>query len=114
MKRALIALSALLALALPAHAQSNRTTLNYSATIVTGTTFQQIRPAENRWSITIQNNNANTDNCWVHLGGGTPTTANSILLTPGLPYQRYYPYVPSDAIQATCANTSDTLYVDIQ
>jgi hypothetical protein len=40
--------------------------------------------------------------------------ATSILLLAGGAYTRYSPYVPSDAIQATCAGSSDTLYVDFQ
>lgn len=115
MNHRLLALAAAFALfATAASAQNNRGTLNYSTTITAGNTFQQIRPAENRWSITIQNNNTTTDNCWVYVGSGSATKANSILLTPGLPWQRYYPYVPNDVIQATCATTADTLYVDQQ
>lgn len=94
-----------------------RSTVNGSVSITVGNTFQQILPAatgETRQSLTIQNNNTTTDNCWIYLGSGTATKATSILLTPGLPYQRYFPYVPSDAIQGTCATTADTLYVDTQ
>jgi hypothetical protein len=98
-----------------AQAQSPRTTQNMSVAITLGATFQTIlTTAQVRIQITIQNNNTTTDNCWVHIGPGTPTTANSILLTPGQAYTRYYPYIPSDAIQATCATTNNTLYVDIQ
>lgn len=113
MKR-LCALAALAMLCVPAHAQQNRSTINLSTTITLGGTFQQILAASPRWSVTIQNNNATTDNCWLHIGSGTPTTQNSILLTPGLPYQRYYPNLPNDAFQATCANTGDSLYIDTQ
>lgn len=132
--RVLFAVIAALLLASPAVAQSNRGTLNYSAKITTGNTFQQIRPAENRWSITIQNNQTSTDNCWIIPGGngqitaGTTTLSSTvtingvsmtaqqaaILLTPGLPWQRYYPYVPNDMIYGTCATTGDSLYVDQQ
>lgn len=97
----------------------NVSTLNSSATITAGNTFQQVLPSifgttTRRQSLTIQNNNTTTDNCWVHIGSGTPTTANSIVLASGQAYTRYWPYVPSDAIQATCATTSDTLYLDNQ
>jgi hypothetical protein len=130
--RIIAALAALWLCVSAAQAQSNRGTLNWSAKITTGNTFQTLRPAEQRWSITIQNNNA-SDNCYlivggnqvtpgtttvgtnVTTGGGTVTAQQAaILLTPGLPWQRYYPYVPNDAIYATCASTGDSLYVDTQ
>jgi hypothetical protein len=118
MKRALIAILAV-CVAFPALAQTNAATTNGSVTIATGNTFQTavsalgVSPAQRR-SLTIQNNNTNGDNCWVFIGGGAATKATSILLGQGGSYQRYYPYVPSDAIQATCVTTSDTLYVDTQ
>ncbi len=87
-------------------------TVNSSAVITLGGTFQTILAARNRQSLTIQNNMITTSNCWVFVGSGTATAATSILLTPGASYTRYYPFVPNDAIQATCASTSDTLYVD--
>lgn len=115
----LLLLALALGLCAPARAQSiNAATTNGSVTIAAGNTFQTVlsalTPPALRRSLTIQNNNANTDNCWLYVGSGSPTEANSILLTPGLPYQRYFPYVPSDAIQATCASTGDSLYVDTQ
>lgn len=99
----------------------NRSTVNGSVTITTGNTFQQILPSvigsstAVRQSLTIQNNNT-SDSCWIYIGTGTPTTANSIILdtTHGTAYTRFFPYVPSDQIRATCANNSDTLYVDTQ
>lgn len=100
-----------------AQAQSNRVTLNSSVSIATGNTYQTIRPAEPRWSITIQNNNT-TDSCWIEFGVGVAaenaTKAQSIVLLPGGSWSRYYPYIPSDEIEATCASNSDTLYVDTQ
>lgn len=98
-----------------AHAQNrplNRATLNSSAIITTGNTFQTVLAAlANRGSLTIQNNNA-TDSCWVFIGSGSATKGTSILLLAGGAYTRYAPYVPNDAIQATCASNGDTLYVD--
>lgn len=96
----------------------NAATTNASVVIATGNTFQTVLtalPAGNsqRRSLTIENNNT-SDSCWVFVGAGTATKGTSILLTSGGSYTRYYPYVPSDAIQATCATTSDTLYVDYQ
>lgn len=109
-----------------AHAQTqvqgvviNRATVNDSVTIATGNTFQQVLASivstttPPRQSLTIQNNNTSTDNCWVFFGTtANATKATSILLQPGEAVTRYWPFVPSDAIQATCASTSDTLYVD--
>lgn len=90
-------------------------TLNSSATITAGNTFQTVLAAKaNRQSLTIQNNNTNGDNCWLFIGSSAATKAISILLGPGGSYQRYAPYLPSDAIQATCTTTNDTLYVDTQ
>lgn len=98
-------------------------TKNGSVTITTGNTFQTVLAAltavsfpgrPSRRSLTIQNNNTTTDNCWIFIGSGTASAATSILLQPGQAYTRYWPYVPSDAIQGTCASNSDTLYVDTQ
>lgn len=104
----------------------NRSTVNGSVVIATGNTFQQVLASNfntttQRQALTIENNNA-TDNCWISFGtiaGVTITAANaakasSILLLPGGSYTRYWPFVPSDAIQATCASSADTLYVDVQ
>ena len=118
MKR-LAVLFAVLALSGQAEAQTTAATTNCSVTIATGSTFQQVlaavaAPPATRRSLTIQNNNA-ADSCWVFVGpSGSATKATSILLTFGGSYTRYYPYVPSDAIQATCATTNDTLYCDTQ
>lgn len=95
-------------------------TNNGSGVIAVGGTFQQILPAVPvnsfaRRSLTIQNNNTGTDACWLHIGTGIPSLANSILLpAPAGSYVRYYPYVPSDAMQITCTSTNDTFYVDTQ
>jgi hypothetical protein len=97
----------------PASAQQNRTTLNKSVTIIAGGAFQQILQEEPRFAVTIQNNNA-ADPCRLHIGVGTPTEANSILLFAGGSYARFYPAIPSDAFQATCTQAGDTLYVDTQ
>lgn len=99
-------------------AQTPAATTNSSAVITTGGTFQTIlsalgTPPAMRRSLTVENNNA-SDSCWLFIGAGSATEARSILLFPGGSYTRYFPYVPNDVIQATCANTSDTLYVDTQ
>lgn len=103
-----------------ARAQTAAATTNGSVTIATGSTFQSVlavlgvSPAQRR-SLTIQNNNTNGDNCWLFIGPtASATKATSILLGQGGSYQRYAPYIPSDNIAATCATTSDTLYVDTQ
>jgi hypothetical protein len=94
-------------------------TVNGSITITVGNTFQTLLAAvatnsAARRSLTIQNNNT-LDNCWVFIGSTTPTASTSIMLTvTQRSYQRYFPYVPSDQVQATCATAGDTLYVDTQ
>lgn len=96
----------------------NPGTINHSAVITLGNTFQQILPAVGsgyRASLTIQNNNTGTDNCFVFIGPtASATKGTSILLATGIAYVRYWPNVPGDNIAATCDNTSDTLYVDTQ
>ncbi len=105
-----------------AQAPQNFGTVNGSVVIATGNTFQTVLAANNkRRSLTIVNNNA-SDSCWITFGsfGGTTITAGnatkgrSILLLAGGSFTRYYPYIPSDEIEATCVTTSDTLYVDLQ
>lgn len=101
----------------------NRSTVNGSVTITAGNTFQTVLTSNlgtntQRQSLTIQNNNTNTDGCWITFGKGitqaTATKAASIVLAVGQAYTRYWPYVPSDEIEATCTGTSDTLYIDSQ
>lgn len=114
-----MAAAAVLAAANPCLAQTtNAPTFNASTTITLGNTFQTVlaalgAPSAIRRSLTIENNNT-ADSCWIFIGSGTATPGKSILLLPGGSYTRYFPYVPSDAIQATCASTSDTIYVDTQ
>ena len=110
---------ALLALALPSgsFAQTPSVTTNRSVVIATGNTFQAVLASGSYLSLTIQNNNA-TDSCWIAFGktitAANATTAESILLLAGQAYTRYYPYIPLDEIEGTCASNSDTLYVDTQ
>jgi hypothetical protein len=120
--RRLIGALVLLLVSFPAVAQSPipAATINGSVVIATGNTFQSVlaalgAPPAARRSVTIQNNNVTTDNCWLFIGPTASATKGlSILLAPGQSYTRYFPYVPSDNIAATCATTSDTLYVDTQ
>src|SRR5690349_12506024 len=116
MKRALFAAS-LIALTGPALAQAPqpRNTTNATATITSGNSFQNVvtTAASSRKALTIQNNNTNGDNCWLFIGSASATKGTSILLAPGASYQRYYPYIPADTIQATCTTTNDTLYIDL-
>lgn len=117
-----------------------RATLNNSVTVTTGNTFQLILAAAGpgtsnvRQSLTIQNNNS-TDACYLIVGQATQVTSGSTTTSTNLTingatvtaaqasiylvgkggwYTRYWPYVPSDPIYATCASTGDSLYVDIQ
>jgi hypothetical protein len=117
----LLALSPSSILAQPFQPPFNAPTTNASVVIATGNTFQTVlpvvtNPAINstaRHSLTIANNNA-TDSCWLYIGSGIAAKGTSILLIAGASYTRYWPFIPSDVIQATCTSTSDTLYVDTQ
>ncbi len=89
---------------------TNAATTNGSVVIATGNTFQTIlsalgSPPSSRRSLTIQNNQTTTDNCWVFVGSGSATKATSILLPPGQAYDRYFPYgaVRCDVTVPTCA-----------
>jgi hypothetical protein len=110
-------LVALLLLTGIAHAQtSTQPTTNSSVAIATGNTFQQMMgPNDIRRSVTIQNNNTNGDSCWIYIGTlANALKANSMLLGPGGSYQRYYPYIPREAISGTCSSNGDTIYADQQ
>jgi hypothetical protein len=96
---------------------ANMPTTIVPTVITTGNTFQtilpRIVPPSVRHSLTIEDNNA-SDNCWLYIGPGSATKGTAIFMVPGGSYMRYFPYVPSDVIQATCATSADTLYLDIQ
>lgn len=120
MKRFLLIAIALM-LAAPASAQTlmqgvpiSKSTVNKSAVIAAGGTFQTVLASTVvRTALTVENNNA-TDSCWLYIGGGSATEGTAILLLAGGSYVRYWPFLPNDTLQATCANTSDTLYIDYQ
>jgi len=87
--------------------------------IVTGNKFQQILPentaGNDRRALTIINNNTNGDSCWVFVGtGGASKEKSDKALAPGDKFVKYWPFVPSDEIQATCASSSDTLSIEYQ
>ena len=87
--------------------------------IVTGNKFQQILPentaGNDRRALTIINNNTNGDSCWVFVGtGGASKEKSDKVLAPGDKFVKYWPFVPSDEIQATCASSSDTLSIEYQ
>ncbi len=134
--RALIAFLALL-IAVPALAQQGQVsqlpTFNQSIAITAGNTFQAIASGTQPMrSLTIQNNNANADNCWIEVSGlvtagmttssavtisGKPASTAakvSILLSPGISYGRYQVHAPTGPIVGTCVTTGDTIYVDWQ
>lgn len=122
MKRALAACLLLVLVCAGAHAQSTVAgTIRTAVVIAAGNTFQAVLTAvtsnNQRRSLTIQNNNA-TDSCWLDYGigvtAGNATKGAAILLLPGGSYTRYFPYIPSDEIEATCTSTSDTIRVEIQ
>src|ERR1700751_2105179 len=87
-----------------------------SVTIVIGNRFQQVLNASTTAlrMLRIGNNNTNDDSCWVFVGSGQASKDASYAVQPGKEYLRYAPFVPSDAIQATCASSSDTLDVEYQ
>jgi hypothetical protein len=87
-----------------------------SVTIVIGNTFQVVLASSGTAlrMLRIGNNNANRDSCWVFVGSGQASKEGSYPVLPGKEYLRYPPFVPSDAIQATCASGSDALDVEYQ
>lgn len=129
----IVLLAALLLAVHSAHAQTSPAASNpLPIKITLGLTFQLLRPAEMRRTITIQNNNTTgTDNCFLLIGGpwvAGDTTAGSrtingvsvtgqqgaIILAPGAIYTRREGYIPSDQLLATCVTTGNSVYVDIQ
>ncbi len=97
-------------------AQTRSASTHTVVTIVSGNKFQQVLASsetEHRM-LRISNNNANGDSCWVFVGSGRASKEASYAVPPGKEYLRYPPFVPSDAIQATCASSSDTLDVEYQ
>jgi hypothetical protein len=87
-----------------------------SVTIVIGNKFQEVLNASTTAlrMLRIGNNNTNDDSCWVFVGSSRASEDGSYPVLPGKEYLRYPPFVPSDAIQATCASSSDTLEVEYQ
>jgi hypothetical protein len=89
---------------------------NTVVTINTSNKFQQILApsATARQMLRIGNNNNDGDSCWVFVGSGRASKEGSYEVRPSKEYLRYPPFVTSDAIQATCASSSDTLDVEYQ
>jgi hypothetical protein len=90
-----------------------------AVTILTANKFQQVLTANKanapeRRTVTIENNNSNGDSCWVYVGSDSASKGGSQELTAGETYVRYWPFVPPDGIQATCASSSDTLNIEYQ
>ena len=87
-----------------------------TVTINTANKFQQVLPSSGtaRRMLRIGNNNTNDDLCWVFVGSGRASKEGSYPIPAGREYLRYSPFVPSDAIQATCESSSDTLDVEYQ
>jgi hypothetical protein len=81
-----------------------------------GNRFQQILAASGtpHRMLRISNNNTNGDSCWLFVGSGRASKEGSYTIPAGKEYLRYSPFVPSDAIQATCASGSDTLDLEYQ
>lgn len=96
---------------------SVNTSDNNLVTIATGNTFQQVAGANGgteRQALIIKNNNTNGDTCWVFFGSNKASKEKSVIIASGDSYVRYWPFVSSDAMQAACASTSDTLVVEIK
>ena len=99
-----------------AFAQSSPAPTDTVVTINTANKFQQVLAPSGtaRRMLRIGNNNTNDDICWVFVGSGQASKEGSYEVRPGKEYLRYPPFVPSDAIQATCASSKDTLDVEYQ
>jgi hypothetical protein len=97
-------------------AQTPPAATNKVVTIDTANKFQQVLALTGTKlrMVRIINNNTNGDSCWVFVGRGGASKEGSYEVPPGKEYLRYPPFVPSDAIQATCTSSSDTLDVEYQ
>ena len=103
----------------PIFAQQPPAATETLVTIVTKNKFQQLLPenttGKDRRALIIKNTNTNGDTCWVFVGAGRASKEKSDqVLGPGEEYVQYWPFVPSDEVQATCASTSDSLSVEYQ
>ena len=99
-----------------AFAQTPSASTNTVVTINTANKFQQVLASSGtpRRMLRISNNNNYRDSCWVFVGSGQASKEGSYEVGSGKEYLRYPPFVSSDAIQATCASSSDTLDVEYQ
>ena len=132
LRKLVAALWLCVAFTIPATAQSALSQDNDSISVTTGLTYQSIALADNnRLMVEIQNNNTNTDNCWINVDGTVAsgnTTASSvtnskgvtitaakasIVLQPGEAYTRYFPHVPLGPIVGTCTTNGDSIYAGI-
>lgn len=108
---------------LPAGGSLASPVTNSSSTITTGGTFQTIAAAKtNRQSLDFVNIcniagncTTTTDECYLYFGTlASATTSNAIPVGPGQEYLRSSGTIPSAAINATCATTSDKFYLQTQ
>jgi hypothetical protein len=97
-------------------AQTQLAPTNTVVTIGTGNKFQEILASSitARRMLRIKNNNTNGDSCWLFVGSGRASKEDSYAIPSGREYLRYPPFVPSDAIQATCASSLDSVGVEYQ
>ena len=136
-----VAIAAALFFTHAAQAQTNAATTNGSVKITTGNTFQQLFAAVPTPPVAAPLSDNPEQQCVRRLlsyfrqqrdghgrdhdaiehdpgqsPGASALTAQqaAIVLAAGIPYQRYYPAVPSDAFYVTCATTGDSVYVDTQ
>jgi len=97
-----------------AFAQSSSAPTKIVVTINASNKFQQVLASSGTARRMLRIGNNNNDICWVFVGGGKASKEGSYEVQPGKAYLRYAPFVPSDAIQATCESGSDTLDVEYQ
>lgn len=98
------------------------TTTDSSGGIITGGTFQTIAGINGaRKSIEFANlcnvagNCTNVLNkCYLYIGSGVATVANSLPIDPGGGYIRSSGTIPADAIKATCDGNGDVFYLRVQ
>lgn len=104
---------AFLAVLLLAPLSARASQQNYSGTITTGGTFQLTAPAVGTRTF-IDFINTSADTCYLFISTGTPTTGNSVPVSPGQEYFRSAGPIPNEAIYVTCTTTSDTFYLVVQ
>lgn len=108
-------------------------TINNSAKITTGLTYQTVLPLGQYKSIIIESNNTNaqSDTCYVEGSGKIPagnTTSTNVTTPNGTmtsaqasatlgyngSYTRTWPLIPPGPFVVTCTTTGDSVYIEVQ